>query len=373
LFFVEQACRWVAPGGWLGLVLPDAFLVRANAAHARKLLCRAFVLTRLEHRAGVFPAQVGTLVLIAQRQEPAAHFTIAWHRVDRTQARQQQEGTRGVWNVEVWRQQPRAELRYLLGPGEAALLARLAGAAPWAPLGELVTISRGEELARRSKKLLAIQTAGSLPVLRGGEDVLPFRCRFAGVYLPREAVAKPLDRYQASKLLVVKSSGRLCAALDERGAVALQTLYLLHARPGVPALDYLLALLNSRLVRGLLWLYHTAYKLVQPQMEQETLARLALPLFADDAQQELAQLAAELRALAQHQDAAASGHPPPMPPVLPAPCKTTVQLEQTMRDLTTRLNARIAALCGLSADERALLESFPVEQGREKGRTTTNG
>jgi hypothetical protein len=367
LLFVEQACRWVAPGGWLGLVLPDAFLARANAGQVRQQLCQEFALTGLEHLAGVFPAQVGTVVLIAQRVAHAGNDMFAWHRVDRVQARLHSDGSRGAFGVTIWRQQPHAELRYLLGAAEAALLARLERELPSAPLGDLVTISRGEETGRRAARLVAQPDEECLPVLRGGEDVLPFRCRFAGVYLSRDLVKKPLARYQASKLLVVKSSGRLSAALDARGAVALQTLYLLHPRPGTPTLDYLLALLNSRLLRGALWLQHTAYKLVQPQIEQSTLARLPIPLFPTAAdQQELAALAAHLRVASQQEDAQRPRqNKPQQSPVLAiaAPCETEagwIQLGQTTRELTTRLNARIAALCGLSAAEQALLEQLPV-------------
>jgi SAM-dependent methyltransferase len=359
LLFVEQACRWVAPEGWLGLVLPDAFLTRANAAQARRVLCHEFVVTRLEHLAGVFQAQVSTVVLIAQRARRPAAYTFPWHRLDRVQARQQQEGTRGAFAVEVWQQQPRVELRYLLGPAEAALFARLAREVPCAPLGDLVAISRGEEMSRRAQKLLTVPEGDCLPVLRGGRDVLPFRCRFAGVYLPRALVEKPLARYQTGKLLVVKSSGRLCAALDEQGAVALQTLYLLHLQAGAPAPDYLLALLNSRLLRGVLWLLYTAYKLVQPQIEQGTLARLPVPLLPAPAQQELANLAAQLRLAHQQEDA--QRQPLPAQGVSCGAGAGWVQLEQTTRELTTRLDARIAALCGLSAAEEALLEQPPVE------------
>jgi hypothetical protein len=358
LLFVEQACRWVAPGGWLGLVLPDAFLARANAAQARGVLRDEFVLARLEHLAGVFHAQVGTVVVIAQRTQ-RAQYTVPWHRADRVQARQQQEGTRGVFAVEVWQQQPRAELRYLLGPAEAKLAERLAREMRWAPLGDLVTISRGEELSRRAKSLLFEPGEECVPVLRGGQDVLPFRCRFAGAYLPRNLVEKPLARYQASKLLVVKSSGRLCAALDEQGHVALQTLYLLHPHAGAPEPAYLLALLNSRLLRGMLWLYYTAYKLVQPQIEQGALARLPIPLFPVAAQHELAALAARLRLAYQQED---EQHQQPLAQAVSCEVEAGwVQLGQTIRELTTRLHARIAALCGLSAAERALLERFPLE------------
>jgi hypothetical protein len=283
---------------------------------------------------------------------------LPWRRLDRAQARQRQEGTRGAFAGEVWRQQPRAELRYLLGAAESALFTRLMEEVPWTPLGNLVTISRGEEVGRRASRLVFAAGEDRVPVLRGGEDVLPFRCRFAGAYLPRHLVKKPLERYQTSKVLVVKSSGRLCTALDEQGSIALQTLYLLHPRPGAPALECLVAVLNSHLLRSALWLYYTAYKLVQPQIEQGTLASLPFPLFPAAAQQELAALAGQLRFSFQQEDE--QRQPPSARAASCGAEAGPVQLRQTTRELTTLLNARIAALCGLSAAEQALLEQFPV-------------
>jgi len=150
-------------------------------------------------------------------------------------------------------------------------------------------------------------------------------------------------------------SGRLAAALDDSGAIALQTLYLLLPRPGAPALDYLLALLNARLLRRALWLHHTAYKLVQPQIEQEALARLPVPLAQPAPQQELATLAEQVQQCYQQRGevalntAGACANEP-----------AWIQLEQTIQDLSARLDASIASLCGLTAAERALLERLPA-------------
>jgi predicted RNA methylase len=397
LLFVEQACRFVAPDGWLGLVLPDPMLARGNAADARRLLLETFTVKRLLHLEGVFRADVGTLVLIARRGASPRHYTIPWSRQDWQQDRSGKDGLTGTLGVEVWKRQPRAELRYLLGPAEAALFERLASEVPSAPLGELVRISRGEELARGAAFAAAAGDASLLPVLRGGLDVRPFRCRFAGVYLRREQVVKPLERYQMPKLVVVKSTGLLTAALDEQGYVAVQTLYLLHPKTTQCSPGYLLALLNSRLLRGYLWLHHTAYKLMLPQIEQEALARVPVPLAEAAQQEELAALADHLRQRYQEQDAlavktAAKGLRPPSPssgapPTLCAPASQPVeaccvaakpnlsavltsgacaneaawiQLEETIADLYARLDASIASLCGLTAAEQALLERLPA-------------
>jgi hypothetical protein len=336
-------------------------LARGNATDARRLLQETFTVKRLLHLEGVFRADVGTLVLIARRAAQPQHYTIPWNRQDWKHARPGKDGLSGTLSVDVWKRQPRAELRYLLGPEEAALFERLARETPSAPLGDVVSISRGEEIARgavlsaAAAERAAAEDAALLPVLRGGLDVRPFRCRFAGAYLRREQVVKPLERYQAPKLLVVKSTSLLTAALDEQGYVAVQTLYLLQPKTSQCSLASLLALLNSRLLRGYLWLHYTAYKLMLPQIEQEALARVPIPLAEAAQQAELAALADHLHQCYQERDALAAK--------TGGACANEaawIQLEQMIANLYARLDASVARLCGLSAAERALLERLPA-------------
>jgi len=192
-----------------------------------------------------------------------------------------------------------------------------------APLSEFLSISRGEELGKNNPYITPThltctgeacpRPAGGppndrpgndhsptpqpacYPVLRGGIDIRQYKAPIGNYWISREAISKPLERYQSPKLIVVKSTDRLQAALDTRGHVTLQTLYLLHLRaernigaylsPGqgavVDAMDdlyFFLALLNSWLLSDYVYVLHTAYKWVQPQIEQNVLARLPVPI-----------------------------------------------------------------------------------------------
>ena len=132
--------------------------------------------------------------------------------------------------------------------------------------------------------------AGEYPVLRGGRDVRPYGTCFSGWWIEREAITKPIERYLSPKLLVVKSTDRLQAALDTQGHVALQTLYLLHLHNRETSQDdlyFFLALLNSRLLRQYVYVLHTAYKWVQPQIEQHVLARLPVPIVISGEKQQI--------------------------------------------------------------------------------------
>lgn len=193
----------------------------------------------------------------------------------------------------IFLRQPGAEFRYLLSSEEGVMIEHLRryvdeavpGDRYLAPLEEFVTICRGEELGRESPHLLEltqVRRQGELyPLLRGGIDIQAYGVLQGSWGIKREAIMKPLERYLTPKLLVVKSTDRLQAAVDIRGHVALQTLYLLHLRDknrGWDDLYFFLALLNSRLLQNYVYLLHTAYKWVQPQIEQHVLARLPIPI-----------------------------------------------------------------------------------------------
>ncbi|GHO43505.1 TaqI-like C-terminal specificity domain-containing protein [Ktedonospora formicarum] len=106
------------------------------------------------------------------------------------------------------------------------------------------------------------------------------------------------------KLLIIKSTGQLQATLDMEGHIVLQTLYMLlpvakeyqNLQEQEDDLFFLLALLNSRLLRSYVYLLHTAYKWVQPQIEQHVLARLPIPTLKGEERQYIIQRARALQA-----------------------------------------------------------------------------
>ena len=321
LLFLNLALQLVRPGGWIGLVLPDPLLARANAARERARLLEETTLYHLWHFSAVFAADVGAVVIIAQKSPPKSVHYIScirgrWHSTVSLDAQHQVQQS-------LFSHQPGAEFRYLLsqGRGDALELLRScleatpASERRLAPLGEFLNISRGEELGKESPYLQtnpsqfnpstpspivrmgglpAIDPSGALPttfpVLLGGIDIHPYNPPAANCHIARKAIRKPLERYLSPKLFVVKSTDRLQATLDQQGHVALQTLYLLHLRNHYGNSDLLyffLALLNSRLLREYVYALHTAYKMVQPQIEQRVLVSLPVPLVKLEEQQQI--------------------------------------------------------------------------------------
>jgi hypothetical protein len=328
LLFLNLALQIVRPGGWIGLVLPDPLLARANAARERARLLEETTLHHLWHFSDVFAADVGAVVIIAQKSPPRSKHYVSWIR-GRWQSNFSFASPRQV-QQSLFSCQPGAELRYLLSQGRGASHERLricleetpAHKRRFAPLSEFLTISRGEELGRESPYIQSNPSplnSGSpstiaycrgdlhgrpvdalsttYPVLRGGIDIHPYNPPTTNCLITRSAITKPLERYLSPKLLVVKSTDRLQAALDQRGHIALQTLYLLHLRKHHRSLDQLyffLALLNSRLLREYVYVLHTAYKWVQPQIEQRVLANLPVPIVTLEEQQQIIEQAKAL-------------------------------------------------------------------------------
>ncbi len=331
LLFLELALRVVRPGGWIGLVLPDPVLARANAAPERIRLLRECTVQHIWHLSGVFAAEVGAVVIVARKSLPHPLHRVHWTRARWRSSQLPLDLETPAQRVgqALLASQPGAEFRYLLRGERGRVSERLRRALqnPAATnhlllLESLVDIKRGEELGRGSELLKPLaECADGRPVLRGGIDLRPYTISTVELGIELSALKKPLERYLRPKLLVVKSTERLQAVLDTGGHVVLQTLYLLQLRtrsdilaasgnpgngnshlasglsadgPGVgkeaelEIYYFLLALLNSRLLSTYVYHLHTAYKLVQPQIEQAVLAHLPIAWGSSRARHEIA-------------------------------------------------------------------------------------
>jgi SAM-dependent methyltransferase len=322
LLFLELALQVVRPDGWLGLVLPDPVLARSNAARERKRLLAETTVHHLWHLADVFAAYVGVVVIVAQKRPPPSTHYIAWRREhwqkkvaiearieaarDERSRHEVSGGESGSVSQRLLYFQEGAELRYLLNRLHRTPVER------FQPQPQF-QIRRGEEISKESPLLSRRPSRGEndedwYPVLRGGSDVHPYEIPHTQYWISRDKILKPLERYLQPKLLIVKSSDRLQACLDLQGHVVLQTLYMLSIHKhseSAPAtsiampnnrspqqhtedffttedeLYYLLALFNSRLLQEYVYVMHTAYKWVQPQIEQRVLAQLPIPREVD--------------------------------------------------------------------------------------------
>src|SRR2546430_10764656 len=233
LLFLNLAFQVVRPGGWIGLVLPDPLLARANAARERARLLEETTLYHLWHFSDVFAADVGAVVLIARKSPPKRIHYIScirghWHSTVSFVPKHQIQQS-------LFSHQSGAEFRYLLSQGRGDALECLRTCLEETPaserrlalLSEFLFISRGEELGKESPYLQkissplnpctlstiirrgdlygrpAIDPPGALPttfpVLRGGIDIHPYSPPTANCLIARTAISKPLERYLSPK------------------------------------------------------------------------------------------------------------------------------------------------------------------------------
>lgn len=326
LLFLELALQVVRPDGWLGLVLPDPVLARSNAARERKRLLAETTVHHLWHLADVFAAYVGVVVIVAQKRPPPSVHYIAWRRErwqkkvaieaeastesarDKHSRHEVSMSRSGSVSQRLLYSQEGAELRYLLGRLQGMPVERFQSLQSFQSQSQF-QIRRGEEISKESPLLSRKPPRDDdgenwYPVLRGGSDVNPYGIPQSQYWIRRDKIVKPLERYLRPKLLIVKSSDRLQACLDLQGHVVLQTLYMISisehsgsapaASATTPAdssssqqrpedlftiedeLYYLLALFNSQQLREYVYVMHTAYKWVQPQIEQRVLEQLPI-------------------------------------------------------------------------------------------------
>ena len=293
LLFLESliGSRLVRPGGSLAIVLPDPFLVRANAAHVRRALFSDWTVEGIVHITGAFPsAQVANIVIVwTNRKHGDEEFPVV--RLDTAALRRRFELNPRATIARVARRvsptfvlaQPKAEVLYLVDDeawrrtferihGPEKSLARVVP--PFVSLGDLEVevIFRGEEIGKDA----IVASEGDLPILLGGQSVHRYRIVWEGRRINREAVSKPMEWYSGQTILLQKSSARLVAAFDPVGFVIPQSIYGIRLRTGRYDPMYLLALLNSSFLSDYAFRAFTGYKLVQPQLEIEDIRRLPI-------------------------------------------------------------------------------------------------
>jgi len=327
LLFLENVLDHglVSPGGVLAMVLPDPFLVRANAAEVRRRLLKEWTIETIVHIAGAFPGtQVANVVPICINHSLQS-TPISAVRLDRASLRRRFQidpmntvaklGCKVSTNFALV--QPKAEVLYLVQGEWKEVFERIHGAdmsigsirPPFAFLKDIgvEAVFRGEEIGKRAIS----SSEGDRPILLGGESIHRYTIRYEGRRVRLDSVEKPLHWYSAPKIVLQKSSAKINAALDDVGYIVPQSVYCVKLKPnGIHPL-YLLALLNSRFLSDYTFRAFTGYKMVQPQIELEDLRGMPIRTltFTLDAK-DRETLAAEGKKLFEHEsEQAAEGFP----------------------------------------------------------------
>lgn len=262
--FVDAALASLAAGGRLCLLVPAAWLEVAAHAAARRRLCDAAALERLEHLGEVFAGVHAPAALLVARREPDPA----------ARAAQRVTTPRGEVAQAELMADAACVLNARLGPDERALVGKLE--------------AERERLAGRVRFILGVVTGNNRGALAGdvaagggepivsGTDVAPMR-----IAPPRRRLVLPLDRvqqaapraaYARDKVVYRFVSSHPVAAVDRDGRLTLNSANALAVDDPALDLDFVAAWLNSSTVT---WLHRARHAM--PRVLRSHLERLPLP------------------------------------------------------------------------------------------------
>ncbi len=317
LRFLEQSMRLVGWKGALAIVLPEALLTKPAASSLREELLNEWTLERMAHLTGVFRSGPGAVLLLARRHAPSADARVRWERIERLSFKGiaaepnrpvtiASRGTRAEKRLEGELMQadlapaPTGPWHYALGVEERALLEKLTqpyGTLQRRSLGDLVLLSRGAETLKDAPDPTESPTTTDVPIIRA-MDVSAYMAQAGRFSLARHAFKDDGAQWRGPKLLLPRQSAMPQVALDESDAVPLSALITVRPRADEPAphdtLAWLLAMLNSQVLRAALVLTQTAYTLARPTIDLDALRALPIAMAPTEARSRIAGLALEL-------------------------------------------------------------------------------
>lgn len=304
VYFLELAARLLKPGGQLAYVLPEAFIKVWIYQEVRAWLLRNFALTGLHYIPNLFRGYYAPAVLAAAVRLPAPRpdRIPVWYQHSLKDAKvryntlQPSAINSERFNVN-WN--PALEEMWELCCRNSVFLQEAELGTPLPPGQAVVDFSLGIVTGNNRRFLSSRPLSPEhLPVLQA-RDVTPLKTAQSSLWMRYDAEdlqqAAPLAKYQAPAKIVYRFIAReITAAVDYSGALTVNNLNIILPLRLPFALDYLAALLNSRLLNTLYMYRFFTGKVLTRNLKQ-------LPLRAGTAREQEAIIEAA-QALAQGED-----------------------------------------------------------------------
>jgi tRNA1(Val) A37 N6-methylase TrmN6 len=252
--FLERALQLLRREGFWSFIIPKPFLTNENMEPGRALLLESTCIERIADCGTPFPeAEVEAVIIVARKTDPQSTHTVDIERLGTLGAKLASRKTKqGIFG-----KLPFKAFALDVHPSIFSLLRKIQ--CDSAPLGSLVSITRGIEAGKRDRSISTQPVKGSRRLLRG-EDVSRFALSFSGLYvrpsLGDEAKFKSPEIYEVPKKILLRRVGaQLIAAVDTEKHWTLNTLYNIKPAASV-APELLAALLNSKLLN---WWFRTSF------------------------------------------------------------------------------------------------------------------
>lgn len=266
--FLEQGIRFLKQGGLMGWIIPDSLLARQEPKIVRRLLLAKTQLLNIIHAGLVFSGTgVSAVVLVCRKGKAEEGSVVKIGRFDENSflSDYQEVSQDGFLN------QPNTEFTIFSDDQWGNVQKKIEQAS--SPLTEFVTISRGEEFGKAS---LTKQPGEGETTILAGADIEDYLIHQPTHFINSAQIRKKTELYQAPKLVIVKTGDKLACALDEEGIITLQSVYNLRAKDKSVDLNFLLGILNSKLLTHYVRKRYTGYKKLFPQITQGQI--LSLPI-----------------------------------------------------------------------------------------------
>ncbi len=271
--FIEWAINQVVPGGFIGYVLPEAFLTVKMHLRVRKLILRQCSVKQVTCLGYIFPAvNTPVISLIIQRSEDLTNNRVKVKSNEGPYLIPQKSFSNANYSFNIFGNQKdhqilqhlqkEVKVQYLRGNGDFAL---------------------GIVTGNNNKHVLSQPTPDSEPVIVG-PDIFKYRLKSAGNHIvyQREKFQQvaPDNLYRANeKLLYRFINSRLIFAYDNQQYLSLNSANILIPRFNNLSLKYVLAVLNSRIAQFYHSITNPSPRILRSQLE-------SIPIYVCNKKQE---------------------------------------------------------------------------------------
>lgn len=144
-------------------------------------------------------------------------------------------------------------------------------------LNNLIEISRGEEYGKKYLELITEKIPKEKVPILTGENIKKWAILKETFMIEKNNIKKNINNYKSPKILIVKTSVKIIAALDLFDNITLQSIYNLSLKQGYNYnIKYILGILNSKLLSFYIGHRITFYKKLFPQINQSQILEIPL-------------------------------------------------------------------------------------------------
>ncbi|PGF15126.1 restriction endonuclease [Natrinema sp. CBA1119] len=273
--FYEQSIR-LSRDGRVGIVVPDSILAREGNEPIREYVLSETSLAEIVRLGTAFDGvESGAAILVSGGDGTDVRCADATTEADLASLSADSDRANSIPASVFEAQDANRFLVYL--DRETRSVCSTVAAHP--PLGDAVSISRGEEISKRADILRERSGPTTRPIAPGsavcryGLDADELR------FVEPADLEKPTQNYESPKLLVRQTSDSLVGTYDADGLATIKSAYNVRSDADSPAeLKHLLGVLHSSALAFYHHYTHAAYRAVFPQINQSTLEGLPVPM-----------------------------------------------------------------------------------------------